>query len=58
MLNDFVTSIVAPIATGWSDSCGAGFAPAERQRLPLDVERVLAEIDVVLGLSARSSASQ
>ena len=25
---------------------------------PLDVERVLAEIDVVLGLSARSSASQ
>jgi hypothetical protein len=31
--NDFVTSIVAPIATGWSDSCRAGFAPAERQRL-------------------------
>ena len=23
----------APIATGWSDSCRAGFAPAERQRL-------------------------
>jgi len=26
----FVTSTTAPIATGWSDSCRAGFAPAER----------------------------
>ena len=24
----------APIATGWSDSCRAGFAPAEEWRLP------------------------
>ena len=31
--NSFVTSAVPPIATGWSDSCRAGFAPAERQRL-------------------------
>ena len=29
----FVTSTTAPIATGWSESCRAGFAPAERQRL-------------------------
>ncbi len=28
--NRFVTSTVAPIATGWSESCRAGFAPAER----------------------------
>ncbi|MGH8537541.1 MAG: hypothetical protein ACREXM_14010, partial [Gammaproteobacteria bacterium] len=26
----FVTSATAPIATGWSESCRAGFAPAER----------------------------
>ena len=26
----FVASTPAPIATGWSDSCRAGFAPAER----------------------------
>jgi hypothetical protein len=26
----FVTSTTAPIATGWSESCRAGFAPAER----------------------------
>ena len=26
----FVTSAPAPIATGWSESCRAGFAPAER----------------------------
>jgi hypothetical protein len=24
---DFVTSITAPIASGWSDSCRMGFAP-------------------------------
>ena len=29
----FVTSTTAPVATGRSDSCRAGFAPAERQRL-------------------------
>ena len=29
----FVASTTAPIATGWSDSCRTGFAPAERQRL-------------------------
>jgi hypothetical protein len=29
----FVTSTTAPIATGRSESCRAGFAPAERQRL-------------------------
>ena len=26
---DFVSSITAPIATGWSDSCRVGFAPTE-----------------------------
>ena len=31
--DDFVTSIVAPTATGWNDSCRAGFAPAEDARL-------------------------
>ncbi len=30
---DFVTSITAPIATGWSDSCRVGFAPTEDRRL-------------------------
>jgi hypothetical protein len=29
----FVTSTTALIATGWSESCRAGFAPAEKQRL-------------------------
>jgi hypothetical protein len=29
----FVTSSSATIATGWNDSCRAGFAPAENQRL-------------------------
>ena len=29
----FVASTTAPIATGWSESCRAGFAPAEKQRL-------------------------
>ena len=29
----FVTSTAAPIATGWSDRCRAGFTPAEDQRL-------------------------
>jgi hypothetical protein len=28
-----VTSAAAPIATGWSESCRAGFAPAEKPRL-------------------------
>jgi hypothetical protein len=31
--SDFVTSIAAPIATGWNDSCRAGIAPAEDARL-------------------------
>jgi hypothetical protein len=31
--NNFVTSIIAPIATGWSDSCRVGFAPTENLRL-------------------------
>ena len=31
--SDFVTSIAAPIATGWNDSCRAGFTPAEDARL-------------------------
>ncbi len=31
--NRFVTSTVASIATGWSDPCRAGFAPAGKQRL-------------------------
>ena len=30
---DFVTSIAAPIATGWNDSCRAGITPAENARL-------------------------
>ena len=29
----FVTSTTAPVATGRNESCRAGFAPAERQRL-------------------------
>ena len=29
----FVTSTAAPVATGRSESCRTGFAPAERQRL-------------------------
>ena len=29
----FVTSTAAPTATGWSDSCQAGLAPAEDLRL-------------------------
>jgi hypothetical protein len=31
--DDFVTSIAAPIATGWNDSCQAGITPAEDARL-------------------------
>jgi hypothetical protein len=31
--SNFVTSITAPIATGWSDSCRVGFAPTENLRL-------------------------
>ena len=31
--DDFVTSIAAPIATGWNDSCRAGITPAENARL-------------------------
>jgi hypothetical protein len=31
--DDFVTSIVAPIATGWSKSCRVGIAPTEDRRL-------------------------
>jgi len=31
--NRFVTSTIAPIATGWSDLCWADFAPAGKQRL-------------------------
>jgi VIT1/CCC1 family predicted Fe2+/Mn2+ transporter len=31
--SDFVSSIAAPIATGWNDSCRAGIAPAEDARL-------------------------
>ena len=31
--NRFVTSTIAPIATGWSESCRAGFAPAVKLRL-------------------------
>ncbi len=29
----FVTSMTAPIASGWSDSCRVGFAPTEKRRL-------------------------
>ena len=29
----FVTSTAAPIATGWNESCRAGFAPARKPRL-------------------------
>jgi len=31
--SDFVTSITAPIATGWSDPCRVGIAPTEDTRL-------------------------
>ncbi len=30
---EFVASFAAPIATGWSDPCRAGIAPAENRRL-------------------------
>ncbi|MGH8488146.1 MAG: hypothetical protein ACREXS_04560, partial [Gammaproteobacteria bacterium] len=36
----FVTSATAPIATGWSESCRAGFAPAERPCLGTAHEKV------------------
>ena len=29
----FVTSMIAPVASGWSDSCRAGLAPTEERRL-------------------------
>ena len=29
----FVTSITAPIATGWSESCRVGLSPTEKRRL-------------------------
>jgi hypothetical protein len=31
--DDFVTSITDPTATGWNDSCGTRFTPAEDARL-------------------------
>jgi hypothetical protein len=31
--NRFVTSSIAPIATGWSERCRVGFAPTGKQRL-------------------------
>jgi hypothetical protein len=31
--DDFVTSIVAPIATGWSESCRVGISPTEDRHL-------------------------
>jgi len=31
--DEFVTSLAAPIATGWSESCRVGFAPTEDRRL-------------------------
>jgi len=30
---EFVTSLTAPIATGWSEPCRTGIAPAENSRL-------------------------
>ena len=36
----FVTSTAAPVATGRSESCRTGFAPAERQRLGTAHEKV------------------
>ena len=32
-LNRFVTSSIAPIATGWSDRCRVGLTPTEDRRL-------------------------
>ncbi len=29
----FVTSMTAPIATGWSENCRVGFSPTEKRRL-------------------------
>ncbi len=29
----FVTSMTAPVASGWSDSCRVGLAPTEERRL-------------------------
>ena len=31
--DEFVTSLVAPIATGWSESCRVGIIPTEDRRL-------------------------
>ncbi len=31
--DEFVACLAAPTATGWNDSCQAGFAPAEDARL-------------------------
>ena len=31
--NRFVSSTIAPIATGWSETCRVGFAPTEKLRL-------------------------
>jgi len=30
---EFVTSLAAPIATGWNDSCRVGITPTEDRRL-------------------------
>jgi len=37
--NRFVTSTVAPIAAGWSDSCRVGLTPTEKQRLSRRTEK-------------------
>jgi len=36
---DIVTSITAPIASGWSDSCRVGFAPTGDRRLSRRTEK-------------------
>ena len=50
----FVTSTAAPVATGRSESCRTGFAPAERQRLgTAHVKNGLRSVAMLGGFLAR-----
>ena len=54
--DDFVTSVVAPIATGWSKSCRVGIAPTENRRLctaHIDSRRLYPSLSLTSKLSGR-----
>ena len=57
--DDVVTSIVAPIATGWSESCRVGIAPTEDRRLVTahngDRHRPSSEVSLVMHGTAGAS---